>query len=151
MNKVVLIGRLVKDPDFRQNEVNENSSFCRFTVAVDRPWVRDRENQQTADFINCLCFGKTADFVNKWFRKGSPIVVDGRIQTGKYENREGQTVYTTDVNAERVEFVPKNDGNGEQSGNASTASRGARDASETRRQDTFRDIPAGVDEELPFS
>lgn len=145
MNRVVLLGRLTRDPDFRPNEVNANMSSCRFNLAVDRPYVKDRENQQTADFIGCVCFGRTADFINKYFHKGDPIVVEGRIQTGSYE-KNGQKVYTTDVVVERTEFVPRSNNGGEQGGN----NYGARDASEKRR-DSYRDIPSGADEELPFS
>ena len=142
------MGRLTRDPDFRENEVNENSSFCRFTLAVDRPWVRDRENQQTADFINCICFGKTAEFMEKWFHKGDPIIVEGRIQTGSYTNKDGIKVYTTDIAVDRTEFVPKNGGTGE---NAGGAGYGQRDTSEQRRKDDFVNIPDGVDDELPFN
>lgn len=148
MNKVELLGRLTRDPDYRGSEVGDNSSYCRFTVAVDRRYVKDRENQQTADFISCVCFGRTADFVNKYFHKGSPIALTGRIQTGKYVNKDGQTVYTTDVLAEEVEFVPRSN-DGESEGNSNSGNYGARDASE-RRRDDFIDIPEGVDSELPF-
>ena len=143
------MGRLTRDPDFRENEVNENSSFCRFTLAVDRPWVRDKENQQTADFINCICFGKTAEFMEKWFHKGDPIIVEGRIQTGSYTNKDGIKVYTTDIAVDRTEFVPKNGGNGE--GATSKSGYGQRDTSEQRRKDDFVNIPDGVDDELPFN
>lgn len=143
------MGRLTRDPDFRENEVNENSSFCRFTLAVDRPWVRDKENQQTADFINCICFGKTAEFMEKWFHKGDPIIVEGRIQTGSYTNKDGIKVYTTDIAVDRTEFVPKNGGNVE--GATSQSGYGQRDTSEQRRKDDFVNIPDGVDDELPFN
>lgn len=147
MNKVVLLGRLTKDPDYRQNEVNENSSFCRFSLAVDRPRSRNADaNQPTADFIPCVCFGRTAEFINKYFKKGDPIVVEGRIQTGSYTNKEGNRVYTTDIMVEKTEFVPRNSVGGDQA----AWTQGARDVSENRRDD-FRDIPDGVDTELPFS
>lgn len=148
MNKWIGIGRLTRDPDFRENEVNANSSFCRFTIAVDRPFSRDRDNNQpSADFINCVCFGKSAAHINKWFHKGDPISVVGRIQTGSYTNKDGNKVNTTDIMVESVEFVPKNNGiSGDQNNN----NRGNRDASEKRRDD-YRDIPDGVDSELPFS
>ena len=146
MNKVMLLGRFTKDPDFRQNEVNENSSFCRFNLAVDRPFAKGNSNSQpTADFIGCICFGKTAEFINKYFHKGDPIIVEGRIQTGSYE-KNGQRVYTTDVLVDRTEFVPKSNNSGDQGSN----NYGARDASEKRR-DEYKDIPSGADEELPFS
>ena len=149
MNKVELLGRLTRDPDYRASEVGDNSSFCRFTTAVDRRYVKDRENQQTADFISCVCFGKTAEFVNNYFHKGSPIALSGRIQTGKYTNRDGQTVYTTDVLVEEVEFVPKNGGDGDSAPASGNNNYGARDSSERRRND-YSDIPGGDDSELPF-
>lgn len=146
MNKVVLLGRLTKDPDYRQNEVNENSSFCRFSLAVDRPRSRNADaNQSTADFIPCVCFGRTAEFINKYFKKGDPIVVEGRIQTGSYTNKEGNRVYTTDIMVEKTEFVPKNagrDGNSVDQNQSEVA---------VSSKDSFRDIPSGVDEELPFN
>lgn len=146
-NKWIGMGRFTKDPDFRENEVNENSSFCRGTIAVDRPFSRNNDsNQPTADFIPIISFGKTAEFINKHFHKGDPIYVEGRIQTGKYTNRDGQTVYTTDVLVEKAEFTPRN----EKTGNGGGSNNGQRDASEKRRDD-FRDIPDGVNEELPFN
>lgn len=104
MNKVILIGRLTKDPDVRHDG---ESCYGRYTLAVDRKVRRDNNdpNAQTADFINCVAFNKGAQFAEKYLRKGMKIAVIGRIQTGKYTNREGHTVYTTDVVAEEQEFV----------------------------------------------
>ena len=100
MNQVQLLGRLAKDPI-----VNNTSStaVARFTVAVDR--IPDKSGNKSADFISCVSFGKTAEFVQKYFQKGKPISLSGRIQTGSYE-KNGEKIYTTDVVAERVEFVP---------------------------------------------
>lgn len=95
MNKTILIGRLTKDPEVRQGE----TTVARFTVAVDRM------KKDEADFISCVAFGSTADFLEKYFKKGMRIALEGRIQTGSYTNKEGNKVYTTDVIAERVEFV----------------------------------------------
>lgn len=145
MNKWMGLGRLTADPDFRENEINPDSSYCKFTVATDRPYSKDKE--QTADFIRCVCFGKSAKFVDTYFHKGDPIIVEGRIQTGKYVNKDGITVYTTDIMVEKTDFCPKTKNDGEKSSDGN--SYGARDASEKRRDD-FRDIPDGVDEELPF-
>lgn len=146
MNKAILLGRFTRDPELRTSAAGDGS-FCRFTIAVDRSFRSKDSSQPTADFISCVCFGKTAEFVEKWFHKGDPIVVEGRIQTGSYE-KDGQRVHTTDIVVERTEFVPKNGGNGDNGG----GNYGQRDASETRRQDTsFRDIPDGIDEELPFN
>ncbi len=148
MNKWIGMGRLTRDPEIRTSAVGDNT-ICRFSLAVDRPWARDRENQQTADFINCICFGKTAEFMEKWFHKGDPIIVEGRIQTGSYTNKDGIKVYTTDIAVDRTEFVPKNGGNGE--GATSQSGYGQRDTSEQRRKDDFVNIPDGVDDELPFN
>lgn len=94
MNKVIEIGRLAKDPEVRQG----NTLVARFTLAVDR-------RGDGVDFINCVAFGKTAEFLEKYFKKGMRLAIEGRIQTGSYKNKEGKTVYTTDVVAEHAEFV----------------------------------------------
>lgn len=96
MNKVILMGRLVKDPTGNQSG---NVVMARYTLAVDRP-TKDK----TADFISCIGFGKTAEFITKYLKKGTQILVEGRIQTGSYKNKEGQTIYTTDVVVEKHEF-----------------------------------------------
>lgn len=103
MNNVVLIGRLTRDPDVRYTEGENATAFARYTLAVDRRFHRDGEN--SADFIGCVAFGKNAEFAEKYLRKGVKIAVSGRIQTGSYTNREGQTVYTTDVVVENHEFA----------------------------------------------
>lgn len=100
MNKIILIGRLTKDPETRQ--ANE-TSVARFTIAVDRRYKQN--GGQAADFPNCVAFGKTAEFIQKYFHKGMKIALEGRLQTGSYTNREGNTIYTTDVVAEAVEFA----------------------------------------------
>ena len=100
MNRTILCGRLVRDPDVRYNGENKSSSY---TLAVDRAYKK--EGGQEADFINCVVFGKGADFVEKYLHKGTKILVEGRIQTGSYTNKDGNKVYTTDVVVERHEFV----------------------------------------------
>ena len=137
MNSVSLVGRLVRDPEVRYTPAQ--MAVARFTVAVDRPFSRD--NEQTADFISCVAFGKSAEFIEKYFTKGRPIGLTGRIQTGSYTNKDGVKVYTTDVVADRVEFVGNKE-NG--SGTAPTRSGG----------DFGTGIPEGFsaleDEDLPF-
>ena len=132
-NVVVLVGRLSSDPTVRYTP--SQVAVASFTVAVDRPFAK--EGQQTADFIRCQAFGKTAEFIEKYFTKGKPIGLTGRIQTGSYTDKNGNKVYTTDVVAERVEFV----GNKGESG-----------GSAAQRNDP--DIPEGFsareDEDLPF-
>ena len=99
MNRIILMGRITKDPDTRQNG---ESTVTRFSIAVDRKFKR--EGDATADFINCVAFGKTAEFISKYFFKGNRIAVVGRIQTGSYTNKDGVKVYTTDVVVEEAEF-----------------------------------------------
>lgn len=114
MNNVVLIGRLTRDPELSYT-ANNQTAVTRFTLAVDRPYSQDRERQ--ADFIRIVVFGKQAENVNRYLTKGSQCAVEGRIQTGSYQNREGATVYTTDIIANRVEFLGRS--NGGQGANAS--------------------------------
>ncbi|MFA9376258.1 MAG: single-stranded DNA-binding protein [Lachnotalea sp.] len=138
MNNVNLVGRLTRDPEIRYSD--GGSSIARFGIAVDRRFKQD--NGPTADFINCIAFGKTAEFVEKYFNKGMRIGLNGRIQTGSYTNKDDQKVYTTDVVAENVEFVEsKQDGNSAGSGGKPSPA----DA------DGFMNIPDGIDEELPFN
>ena len=105
MNKVILIGRLARDPDVRYTQ--GGMAVTRYTLAVDRRFKKNDENgnEQTADFISCVAFGKSAEFAEKYLRKGIKTAVTGRIQTGSYTNRDGQKVYTTDVVVEEQEFV----------------------------------------------
>lgn len=103
MNKVILMGRLTKDPDIRYTSSDTPLAVARYTLAVDRRFKRDGE--QSADFISCVTFGKSAEFAGKYLKKGTKIAITGRIQTGSYENKDGQRVYTTDVVVEEHEFA----------------------------------------------
>lgn len=135
MNKVSLTGRLTRNPEIRYT--NSGSAVASFTVAVDRRFKRDGE--QTADFISCVAFGKTGEFIEKYFYKGSGIEVSGRIQTGSYTNKDGNKVYTTDVVAEECGFAQGGkSGGGSESGHA-------------KDPDDFMEIPDGIDDELPFA
>lgn len=134
MNKVELVGRLTKDVSIRMS--NSGSSIARFTIACERRFKT--EGQTTADFINCVAFGKTAEFIEKYFIKGMKIGVSGRIQTGSYDNNEGKKVYTTDVVIEEVEFV-------ESKGSANA------ETTDKKSNDGFMDIPESIEEELPFN
>ena len=145
MNKVILMGRLTRDPEVRYGGSN-NSAVARFSLAVDRRFKRDGD-EQTADFINCVAFGKTAEFLEKYARKGTKFVVEGRIQTGSYTNKDGQKVYTTDVVCENVEFAESKNS---QSGGSSFDG-GAGFAPSSDAGDGFMNIPDGIDEELPFN
>lgn len=136
MNCVELMGRLVADPDIRYT--NGGLTVAKFRVACDRRYKKEGSDQ-TADFISCVAFGKTAEFIEKYFSKGKRIVVEGRIQTGSYEKEDGSKVYTTDVVAENVEFA--------ESANASNGGGGKT----ADKSDDFMDIPKGSEEELPFA
>ena len=103
MNKVILMGRLVKNPEVRQ-DANGVISMARYTLAIDRMWTK-KDEDPGADFINCVVFGKSAEFAKNYLRKGTKLVIEGRIQTGSYTNKNGQKVYTTDVVTERQEFA----------------------------------------------
>ena len=138
-----MIGRLTRDPEVRYSD--NGNSVARFSVAVDRKFKKDGE--QTADFINIVAFKQTAEFIEKYFSKGSKIVIEGHIQTGSYTNQEGQKIYTTDVIAREVEF-----GESKSSNNAAGASSEARPAPSSAIGDGFMNIPDGVEDEgLPFN
>lgn len=139
MNKIILMGRLVRDPDVRYSQGNNSMVVARYTLAVDRKFKRDGE--PTADFINCMAFGKNGEFAEKYLHKGIKILVEGRIQTGSYINKDGVKVYTTDVVVESCEFA--------ESKNASQNER-PQSAPQTD-SDGFMSIPDGIDEELPFN
>ncbi len=111
MNKVILMGRLTRDPDVRYSQNENSTAVARFTLAVDRRYKKDE--QQSADFIGCVAFGKTAEFFEKYIKQGTKVCLEGRIQTGNYTNKDGQKVYTTDVVVENVEFA-ESKGNGGQ-------------------------------------
>lgn len=135
MNRTVLVGRLTADPIVRYTNGDTPMAVARWNVACDRPFKKDGE--QNTDFIQCIAFGKTAELIERYFFKGMKIGVDGRIQTGSYENKDGQKVYTTEVLAERVEFV--------ESKNNSASNDSA------KKNDSFMNIPDQIEEELPFS
>ncbi len=138
MNKVILMGRLTRDPVVRYSQGQEAMAIARYTLAVDRRFAKD--SQQTADFIACVCFGKSAEFAEKWLKQGIKICITGRIQTGNYTNKDGNKVYTTEVVVEDQEFAEskksQGDGGGPVSGNADA--------------DGFMSIPEGIEDELPF-
>ena len=105
MNKVILMGRLTRDPEIRYSQGDNPTAVARYTLAVDRRFRRNGDGDQSADFIGCVAFGRSAEFAEKYFRQGLKIIVTGRIQTGSYTNRDGQKVYTTDVVVEDQEFA----------------------------------------------
>ena len=135
MNKVILMGRLCREVEARYSG---ETAIARYTLAVDRKFKRDGE--ATADFINCIAFGKSAEFAEKYLSKGTKIAVTGRIQTGSYTNKDGQKVYTTDVIVEEQEFAE-----------SKANSQQTETSKPTTNSDEFMSIPDGMDEELPFN
>ena len=147
MNRVILMGRLTRDPDVRYSQGEGTISNARYTLAVDRNVSRNSgDDQPTADFISCVAFGRTAEFVEKYLKKGTKIAIEGRIQTGSYTNKDGQRVYTTDVIVDRHEFCESRGASPEGSGSTyeAPAAGGADPGSD------FMNIPEGIDEALPF-
>ena len=146
MNKVILMGRLTREPEVRYSTSGDSQlAIARYTLAVDRRFKRDGE--QTADFINCVAFGRQGEFAEKYFRKGIKIAITGRIQTGSYTNKDGQRVYTTDVVVEEQEFAESKSASESNAGFAPAE----RPAPSSAAGDGFMNIPDGIDEELPFN
>ena len=135
------MGRLTRDAEIRRSQGENPTTIARYTLAVDRRFKR--ENEQTADFISCVAFGRNAEFAEKYLHQGTKIVVTGRIQTGSYTNKDGQKVYTTDVVVEEQEFA--------ESKATSQQNQQANNNAPVTDSDGFMNIPDGVDEELPFN
>ena len=151
MNKVVLVGRLTRDPEVRYSQGNNATAVARYTVAVDRRFKRDGE--PTADFIPCVVFGRSAEFAEKYFRQGMRVLVSGRIQTGSYTNKEGQRVYTTDIIVDDQEFADSKGAAGNAGDNGGYGYQPtSRPAPSSAIGDGFMNIPDGVEDEgLPFN
>ena len=151
MNKVMLMGRWTRDPEVRYSQGGENPlAIARFTLAVDRRFKRDGE--ATADFINCVAFGRQAEHAERFYRQGLKVVITGRIQTGSYTNKDGVKVYTTDIVVEEQEFAESkavSDANA--GGYRSAPTPAPAPAPVSDAGDGFMNIPDGIDEELPFS
>jgi len=135
MNKVILMGRLTRNPEVRYSQNEKPTAVTRYTLAVNKKFKREGESD--ADFINCVTFGRSAEFAEKYFKQGIRIVISGRIQTGSYVNKDGVKVYTTDIVVEEQEFAESK----KASSNEIPSESG----------DGFMNIPDGIDEELPFS
>lgn len=144
MNKVILMGRLTRDPEIRYANNENNTCIANYTLAVDRRF-KHQGDEQTADFINCVVFGRGAEFAENYLHQGTKIIAEGRIQTGSYTNRDGQKVYTTEVVVEEQEFAEsKGSGSGSSQQNVPQQSPDV-------GPDGFMNIPDGIEEELPFS
>ena len=146
MNKVILMGRLTRDPEVRYSQAAEPLAIARYTLAVDRRFQRrdNSGNEQTADFISCVAFGRNGEFAEKYLKQGTKIAITGRIQTGSYTNKDGQRVYTTDIVAEDQEFA--------ESKNAESSNAGGYNTQPAPAPQSGNDgfMPAGDDSELPF-
>ena len=177
MNKVILMGRLTRDPDIRYTQGDNSMCIARYTLAVDRRFSRSGNNDgNNADFIPCVAFGRTAEFTEKYLKKGTKMAITGRIQTGSYTNKDGVKVYTTEVVVEDQEFAESKNassggsgnyggnnygggnsgsysgGNGGSSYNGGGANQAPRQSADTSDSlDGFMNIPDGIDEELPFA
>lgn len=146
MNKVILMGRLTKDPEVRYSQGESSLAIARFSLAVDRRRTGNNADGQTADFINIVAFGKLGEFAEKYLHKGTKVTLSGRIQTGSYTNKEGVKVYTTEVIADDIEFAESKNSAGNDGGfSGNTMSQPA------SAGDGFMNIPDGIDEELPFN
>ena len=139
MNKVILMGRLTRDPEVRYSQGEQATAVARYTLAVDR---RGRNQENSADFIQCVAFGKAAEFAERYLHKGTKIVLTGRIQTGSYTNKDGATVYTTDVVADRVEFL--------EWGDRPAGGQRAQTQEAAPRFDAAPEGFSAIDEDIPF-
>ena len=148
MNKVILMGRLTRDPEVRYSQGENATAVARFTLAVDRRFRRD---DASTDFIGCVAFGRNAEFIEKYFRQGTKALITGRIQTGSYTNRDGQKVYTTDVVVEDQEFAESKNSNSNSSEGGFGGGMSQQAPAPMAASDGFMNIPDGIDEELPFN
>lgn len=138
MNKVILLGRLTRNPEIRYSQNGEQTCVAKYTLAVDRRGKKV-EGQQTADFISCVAFGKAGEFAEKYCKQGTKLAITGRIQTGSYTNKDGQKVYTTDVVVEEQEFAE-----------SKAAQEGAAETQPSKPDDGFISVPEGIENDLPF-
>ena len=146
MNRVILMGRLTRDPEVRYSQGETATAIARYTLAVDRRFNRNGD-ENNADFIGCVAFGRQAEFAEKYLRKGVKMLITGRIQTGSYTNKDGVRVYTTDVVVEDQEFAESKASNGTDGGFVPSD----RPSPSQAAGDGFMNIPDGIDEELPFN
>ncbi len=144
MNKCIIVGRLTKDPETRYSQGENANAITRFSIAVNRRF-KNKDGNYDADFPNCVCYGKTAEFVQQYFKKGMAIGVVGRLTTGSYTNKDGVKVYTTDVVVEEAEFVESKNRDG------ASAPPNALANNNTPSADGFMNIPDDIDEDLPFN
>lgn len=150
MNKVILMGRLTRDPEVRYSQAAEPMAIARYTLAIDRRYNKNSD-EQSADFINCVAFGRSGEFAEKYFRKGTKLLVEGRIQTGSYTNKEGVRVYTTEVIVDNQEFAESKNASSGSEGGYTGGGYSKAESSAAPASGDFMNIPEGIDEELPFN
>ena len=149
MNKVILMGRLTRDPEIRYTQGEKSTCIANFSLAVDRRYKTD---DQSADFINCVAFGKLGEHVEKYYHKGMKTALSGRIQTRNYTNKDDKKVYVTEVVVEEMEFAESKASQSQNTGNRQSAySAPAPAPADSGKYDGFMNIPDGIDEELPFT
>ena len=153
MNRVILMGRLTRDPEVRYSQGERSMAIARYTLAVDRRGRRSQDgSEQTADFINIVAFDRAGEFAEKYFRQGMRVLVSGRIQTGSYTNKDGQRVYTTDIIVDDQEFADSKGAAGGNDGGYNNYQPTSRPAPSSAIGDGFMNIPDGVEDEgLPFN
>lgn len=152
MNKVILMGRLTRDPEVRYTQGERSMAVARYTLAVDRRRRTGNADNQTADFIQCVAFDRAGEFAEKYFHQGIKVLVTGRIQTGSYTNRDGQKVYTTDVIVEDQEFAESKNASAPSMSGGPAPAPAERPAPAAAIGDGFMNIPDGVEDEgLPFN
>ena len=153
MNRVILMGRLTRDPEVRYSQGERSMAIARYTLAVDRRGRRNQDNgEQSADFINCVAFDRAGEFAEKYFRQGMRVLVSGRLQTGSYVNKDGQKVYTTEVILDDQEFADSKGASSEMGGGYTQSAPAQRPAPASAIGDGFMNIPDGVENEgLPFN
>ena len=157
MNKVILMGRLTRDPEVRYSQGASQTAVARFSIAVDRRFKR--EGEPDADFFNCTSFGKQAEFVERYLHKGTKVVLSGRVQNDNYTNKDGQMVYSVRVMVDEIEFAESKNASGGNDGgynnnnynNGGYAGGGSNVPAASGAGDGFMNIPDGIDEELPFN
>lgn len=150
MNKVILMGRLTRDPEVKYSQGERSMAIARYTLAVERRKRKGQDNEQTVDFINCIAFDKGGEFTEKYFRQGMRVLVSGRIQTGSYTNKDGVKVYTTDIVVEEQEFADSKNASSGNSGGGYQPTKRPEPGSGVG--DGFMNIPDGVEDEgLPFN
>ena len=146
MNKAIMMGRLTRDPEVRYSQGENPTAIARFSIAVDRKFKR--EGEPDADFFNCTCFGKQGEFCEKYLRKGTKVVIVGRIQNDNYTNKDGQQVYSVRIMVDEIEFAESKTASGN---GAAQGGNGQAKPAVSGAGDGFMQIPDGIDEELPFN